>query len=140
MIVVDASLTAAWLLDESGFVPVEDLLNVLASEEIVVPAHWPTELGNALRKAVRMRRLDPATVSPLLTRLDGLDISVAAAVPSTAISGLIHFALDAQVSVYDAAYLRLAIETESSIATLDRALHFAAKKLGVRVIPTALSR
>lgn len=135
MIVVDASLTAAWLLDEPSFAPASDLFDLLASESILVPAHWPTEVGNALRKAVRMGRLSNKEVAPLIERLALFDIAVAAPVPVNEIGLLIHFALDHRLSVYDAAYIHVAATQRLTLVTVDRAMRAAAARLNVALLP-----
>ena len=135
MIVIDASLAAAWLLHETEAVPADRLIAVLASEPILVPAHWATEVGNALRKAVRSDRLAQSEISALLERLALLDIAIAPPPSVQTIGLLVDFALEHRLSVYDAAYLRLASERALPLATLDRSLQAAARDLGVKILP-----
>lgn len=135
MIVLDASLAAAWLLHEANAVPTTTLIDILSSEPLLVPAHWPTELGNALRRAVRTKRIVAAEVAPIVQRLTLLDIDVASPAAASDIGHFVHFALRHQLSVYDAAYVRLAAERQMPLATLDEAMKAAAQKLGVSVVP-----
>jgi len=135
LIVVDASLTAAWLLDEPSFAPASDLFDLLASESILVPAHWPTELGNALRKAVRTGRLSNKELAPLIERLALFDIAVAAPISVKDVESLIHFALDHRLSVYDAAYVQMAAAQRLALVTVDRAMRAAAARLKISLLP-----
>jgi predicted nucleic acid-binding protein len=136
LIVIDASIMAAWLLEEPRFLQADALLDRLEMEPILVPAHWPTEVGNALRRAVRMRRLPQEQIDPLMTRVATFDISVAAPPPLADVAVLIGFAIDNELSVYDAAYVRLAAARQAPLATLDDAMKAAARKIGVAVLPT----
>jgi predicted nucleic acid-binding protein len=135
LIVIDASLAAAWLLHEADAVPTAALVGMLATESILVPPHWPTELGNALRRAVRTKRIAAADVDPMIERLTLLDITVNPPAAASDIGLFVHFALDHGMSVYDAAYVRLAAARRVPLATLDDAMKAAARKIGVAVRP-----
>lgn len=135
MIVMDASLAAAWLLHETEAVPTETLVEVLSQEPIIVPPHWPTEVGNALRRAVRTGRLERTDIRAMVERLALLDVTKTQPLASIDISALVDFALEHGLSVYDAAYLRLAADQRLPLATVDVALRNAAKGIGVEVLP-----
>lgn len=135
MIVIDASLAAAWLLHETDAVPTDELLTVLTTEPIIVPAHWPTELGNALRKAVRAGRLPASEAALLIDRLSLLDIATMPPIPMKEIGMLVDFALEQRLSVYDAGYLHLAAARRLPLATLDRDMRAAASRLNVALLP-----
>jgi predicted nucleic acid-binding protein len=135
LIVIDASLAAAWLLHEANAVPTAALVGILSTEPILVPAHWPTELGNALRRAVRTKRIVTADIDPIVRRLTLLDIAVASPSATSDIGQVVHFALEHQLSVYDAAYVRLAATRQVPLATLDDAMKVAAHRIGVAVLP-----
>jgi predicted nucleic acid-binding protein len=135
LIVIDASIAAAWLLNETDVVPAEELLGAFSSEPILVPPHWPTELGNAFRKAVRTKRVIADDIDSVLRRLALLDLTVAPPLQMIEISPLIHFALDLGLSVYDASYVRLAAARQVPLATLDTAMKAAARKIGVATLP-----
>lgn len=135
MIVVDASLFVAWLLDEPDFVPASDIFDRLSAETALVPAHWPVEVGNALRKAVRTRRLKADEIGPVTERMAILPVVVATPITKLAIGPLVAFALSQQLSVYDAAYVRLAVEHGRPLATLDSAMRAAARALNIALLP-----
>ena len=135
MIVLDASLAAAWLLHEADAVPTSALVGFLATEPIMVPAHWPGEIGNALRRAVRTKRIATAEIEPIVRRLTLLSISVAQPLAISDIGHLARFALDHGLSTYDASYVRLAEMQRATLATLDSAMKTAARKVGVATLP-----
>jgi predicted nucleic acid-binding protein len=85
--------------------------------------HWPLEVGNGLLGAVRRRRIGLGDAERAYVRLLDLPIVVRPHVPFEDI--LARAATD-ELSVYDAAYLALAIRDRSSLATTDRRLAAAA--------------
>ena len=48
-LVVDASVSAAWLLPDEATPFTEAMLQATATAEVWVPALWPLEIGNAAR-------------------------------------------------------------------------------------------
>lgn len=135
MIVIDASLAAAWLLAEENFSASPDLLDLLSTASFLVPPHWPNEVGNAIRKAVRTDRILAEDVDPLVAVLASLDVAVIASPPMTELAGVVHFAVESNLSVYDAVYVRLAAARQVPLATLDDVMRAAARKLGVATLP-----
>ena len=135
MIVIDASLTASWLLAEENFSASTDLLDLLSTDSFLVPPHWPNEVGNAIRKAVRTGRIQAEDVESLVTVLASLDVAVIASPPITELTGLVHFALENNLSIYDAVYVRLAGTRQVPLGTLDDAMKAAAHKIGVVTLP-----
>ena len=58
--VVDASVTLPWCFEDEATVWTDRLLDRLRSgDEIVVPAHWPTEISNGLLMALRGKHIPP---------------------------------------------------------------------------------
>jgi len=58
--VADASATLPWCFEDEATAATEALLERLrAGEPAIEPAHWPTEVMNALIMAVRRGRIDP---------------------------------------------------------------------------------
>ena len=58
--VVDASVTLAWCFEDEKIPGTEGLLERLQQgDRIIVPAHWPTEVANALLMGVRRKRIKP---------------------------------------------------------------------------------
>lgn len=135
MIVVDASLMVAWLLQEDELRIVPDVYDTLPERDIVVPSHWPVELANALLVNVRRRRILLEKLDSILDGLSIFRISIDAAIPVEQIGILAHFAATQKLTVYDASYVQLALEQRAPLATLDRDMRAAAQKLEIELIP-----
>lgn len=75
-LVLDASMTIAWLFpDERGEAPRAALRRV-AAEGAIVPGRWRLEAANLLRNAVRRKRCDKSYAGRCLQRLGRLQIIV----------------------------------------------------------------
>lgn len=125
--VLDASVALAWMLpDEANATEARRLIDAVVEEGAVAPAHWRLEVGNGLLMAERRGRVRDGTADALLGRLAALPIALD---PETAVR-----AWDAApplvrrhgLSLYDAAYLELAIRKGLALATFDAALRRAA--------------
>lgn len=134
MIVLDASLMAAWLFGERPS-PALHVYNALPDVPIVVPAHWPIEISNALRTNLRAGRISVEHFQLILNELDRLLIGVEPAIDIDAIIPLAHFAEIHGLTAYDAAYLQLAMQRQAILATLDETMRSAARALNVAVLP-----
>ena len=96
-----------------------------------MPAIWPSEVVNALLTAERRRRLAVAQTTQFLKRLDGFAISAEAAPPSQSFERVLPLSRQHRLTVYEAAYLELALRHGIPLATLDAALKKAAAAAGV---------
>jgi predicted nucleic acid-binding protein len=122
--VLDASIAVDWFLPEPNKVA-EIALDKVVAEGAVVPALWRWEVQDVLRRLDLAGRLTqpvdfirselrelPITVDDELTGLFGDEAAIAARY---------------NLTVYDAAYLELALRLRTSLATNDGALFAAAK-------------
>lgn len=133
-LVVDASVTLAWHFEDEPS-PVPEMAAVRAFRDaIVVPQHWLLEVSSGLLKGERRRRTNAAETHAFLARLEDLDMEVDAVEHGQVKSVLLPLARAHRLSVYDAAYLELALRRSVPLATLDGALVAAAHSVGVRVI------
>ena len=58
--VADASVTLAWCFEDEATAWTDGLLDRLRNrDQIVVPAHWPTEISNGMLMALRRKRIQP---------------------------------------------------------------------------------
>lgn len=137
MSVVDASLFVARLLNEREDDAAKDFWEALVTEPIVVPAHWPNEVANALRRAVRTNRLPADDVEPMARELSVFDIRLAVPPVAAEIGGLAAEALRLDVSVYDLQYIRLAQSFRLALATADAGMRRAAERLNIPLFPTS---
>ena len=135
MIVVDASLMIAWLLEEAGAGPAAELDELLEHETIVVPAHWSAEIGNALVVNVRRGRIPPARMQMMIEDCSALNIIIEPVSSIQEIGPLAQFASAQNLTFYDAAYVQIALERSIPLGTLDHGMRRAAQRLGLSLFP-----
>lgn len=132
LFVPDASATLAWFFEDETTEWTEALLGRLESgDEAVVPKHWPVEVANALLMAMRRGRISREKAIRFLEDLLALPIRIDPAGNEITFHGVFVLAERLRLTVYDAAYLELAIREGMSLATLDDDLRKAARAAGV---------
>ena len=130
--VLDASVAVAWCFEREATPHTAQILEMLVEGEAVVPAIWPFELANALLRAERNKRVTRAETVTFLNQLQGLAILVEQDVPGRVFREILSLGREQNISVYDAAYLDLAMRQGLPLATSDQELAKAAGRLGVR--------
>lgn len=119
-LVVDCSVSSCWFIPDEHTLAAERILNAVLAEEarLLVPEIWWYETANVLRSCVRRKRLDETRCHQVLR--------LAKSVPKETVSvsdegafGIFQMAIDADLSAYDAAYLRLALTTSAELFTAD---------------------
>jgi predicted nucleic acid-binding protein len=129
--VLDNSVTMVWGFDDEADPYAEDLLDLMPAARAYVPTLWPLEVANALLVGERRRRITPADASMFLSLLRTFPITVDDETTTRAWSETLNLARSQALSVYDAAYLELAMRRGLPIATLDDKLKAAATAVGV---------
>lgn len=134
--VLDASAALAWCFANEATAGTEALLDRLENrEEAFVPPHWHLELGNAVLVAVRRQRLSYPDALGFLEDMECLNIRIdALPVPDIRLS-IFPLATKWQLTLYDAAYLELAIRLGLPLATRDQQLETAARSAAVALMP-----
>lgn len=133
-LVLDASLTIAWFLDDEGTPAVDAVLDEVAATGAIVPPLWRIEVANALQMAVRRRRIDLAFRDDALRELAVLPIAIDGESLEHCWSAALTLADTHGLTLYDATYLELAQRRRLPLATLDRALGAAAERLQIPVL------
>ena len=134
LIVVDASVPAAWYLPGQRTDPADVFLREAHEHEFAVPHIFPTELCNIFLVAERKGRIAPASTALAFQQLSSLGITV---VPAPALDGmdpLFELAREQRLTGYDVAYLHLALDTGARLASRDEDLLEAAKRRAVDVL------
>jgi predicted nucleic acid-binding protein len=106
----------------------------------VVPLHWRLEIANALCVAERRQRISQADTTAALAVLQKLSLETDSETGAKAGGDTLALARQNLLSVYEAAYLELAMRQSAALASLDGSLRAAAKKLKVRLLPESLER
>lgn len=129
--VLDSSLTMAWCFADEQTEQTQALLARLGTEGGVVPSLWPLEVSNVLLVGERRGRVTPAQSAQFVATLRALPIMVDEETSRRAWDQILTLARQHRLSVYDAAYLELALRRGLPLATLDGDLQVAARSLGV---------
>lgn len=135
-VVLDASITLAWLFDDESSDAADRVMGRVAAEGACVPSLWRLEVANALQNAVRRRRCDEAFVDGALARLRRFGIEIDAETDDKAWGATRALAREEGLTLYDAAYLELALRVERPLASRDLDLQNAARRRGVETLVT----
>ena len=131
----DASATLPWCFDEEATLVTESLLDRLKTgDAAVVPAHWPAEIANSILMAVRRGKISQDRRDEFVRELLLLPIDVDPVSPATWFVRSLPLAEKHRLTVYDAAYLELALRRGLPLATLDNDLRRAAEAEGVGLL------
>jgi predicted nucleic acid-binding protein len=115
-LVVDASLTSAWCFPDERTAYANAVLQALSSSlEPIAPRLWAYEVRNSVLMGLRRSRISRADADGFLASLADLNIQLADPVSYDAVFKLAEFN---GLTVYDAAYLDLALREGSQLATL----------------------
>jgi predicted nucleic acid-binding protein len=129
--VLDASVTISWAMRDEEYAVAQAASSCLEREEAFVPAIWWYEVRNMLVVNTRRKRIELTDSVQFLRELEQLPIRVEG-IPHP--SDLPELARRHELTVYDAAYLELAIRRQLPLATLDKALRKAAQDAGVSLL------
>lgn len=124
-----------WCFEDEIDPACDALLDRLRRDEALVPALWHWEVANVLAMAVRKGRVVAAEVVSRLALLTSLPIRTDSEGFSRAWRETMALAEAHGLTVYDAAYLELALRSGVPLATRDKALRDAAIALGVTAEP-----
>lgn len=122
-IVIDNSIVLCWCLTDESDPMADKAMRRVVDGGAVVPSIWWYELRNALIVNERRGRLDAADTVAILTDVEEMSISVDQEHDDVTILSL---ARQHALSVYDAAYIEVALRRGLPIASLDRRLGQAA--------------
>ncbi len=129
--VLDCSATLPWVFASEATPEADALLDVLAAGgKAWVPALWHLELGNVLLGAKRKGRIDQAGIEKFLSTLGVYDIEVDGETMTVAWAKILSLAEHFGLSVYEAAYLELALRKGLPLASLDERLRRAIRQAG----------
>jgi predicted nucleic acid-binding protein len=129
-VVVDASVAipflqgdADWRARWEGWIVSGDL--------VLVPPHFPAEVANGLLRGTTIKSTHHVIALVRELYASGFEVADRGL---RGIEGAIRLADDHGLSVYDAAYLDLAIDVDGELATDDRQLRAAAEGEGVPLL------
>ena len=129
--VLDASVTAAWLLPDEESLLAEYVQDLLVQHHAVVPSVWWFEVRNTLLVAERRKRLSEDQTHFIQDSLASLPILFDREPDER---GLMEIARRNGLTVYDASYVELGRRLALPLATLDKAMARAALKEQVDLV------
>ena len=125
--VVDASAALAWCFEDEASSFTDGLLERLRQgDQIVVPAHRPTEILNGLLVALRRKRIREGQPALFWDEFARLPIETEPALTPVQAKAVLTLGEKHGLTVYDAAYLELAHRRQLPLGTLDADLRNAA--------------
>jgi predicted nucleic acid-binding protein len=131
-LVVDPSAIVALALEDEDPQTALRVLGRIGSREGLAPPLFWYELRNVLMASERRGRITRADTDRFLSTFAVLPLEIA---PLPSGDGIMALARKHELSIYDAAYLDLALENRASLATLDKKLQGAAIAAGVSLWP-----
>ena len=129
--VIDASVLATWSLEDEADARVDSVIESLTRLGACAPSLFFFEIRNVLIVNERRRRVTAAQSAEFVRELSRMRIRLES--PSQDLD-LLALARERNLTIYDAAYLELAIREGLPLATLDRALERAATAEGVALL------
>lgn len=133
--VLDCSIAVTWLFEDEAAPETDGLLDRLLDGGALVPGLWHLELGNVLAQAERRRRVSAARIAAYLDLVNRLPIETDTEAEGRAFGEILGLARAQSLTTYDAAYLELAMRRGVELATRDKALMRAARRVEVRTLP-----
>jgi predicted nucleic acid-binding protein len=129
--VLDASVTLSWALEDTEQPVALQAQMRIVGEPAYVPAIWWFEVRNVLLVNERRQRVTQQDTSMFLRSLSRMQILVDR---EPVDQNVLMLARTHRLTIYDAAYLELALREALPLATLDRALATAARASGVALV------
>lgn len=134
MIVLDASMAIAWQFEAESTEHTEAALDRVIRDGAVVPGIWRLEVANGLRMAVRRKRCSVAEMHDAIAQLFDLAIEDDRETASHAWTTTLGLADDHSLTMYDAAYLEVALRLALPLASCGRDLIAAARRHALDVL------
>lgn len=126
-IVLDSSIAIAWAYASETTQAIDDVFQQVRRSGAWVPGLWRLEVANVLEMSVRRKRHDSDFRDATLADLAQLSIQVDSDTDQHAWGATLRLAERHRLTLYDAAYLELALRRNLPLATLDEDLRRGAK-------------
>jgi predicted nucleic acid-binding protein len=133
-LVLDSSVTLAWLYSDEITDAIKRVSEMVADQGAVVPALWRLEIANSLTVALRRGRIDSEFRRAALSDLAILEITTDPHTDTNAWGQTLRLADQCGLTAYGAAYLELALRRRLPLATLDEKLRVGATGCGVELL------
>ena len=133
--VLDASVVLTWCFPDENAAAAQNVAGLFKQGgTAVVPSFWPHEVLNALLVGEKRGRISNQLVRSFLHDLAALPIMLEQFHAQVVFDRIQRLSREYGLTAYDSAYLELALDSNSPIATLDKDLARACKKSGARIV------
>ena len=129
--VLDCSITMAWCFEDESTDKTDAFLESLNHATAIVPTIWPLEVANVLRLSKRKNRITEVQAANFIDALASLPIVVDQSTSSKAMHSIFTIAGETGLTIYNAAYLELAMREKIPLLTLDKPLIKAAHQMSI---------
>jgi predicted nucleic acid-binding protein len=133
-LVVDGSAALGWTFEDEQTPELIALLGRVVRERASSTSLFPLETANVVLLAARRGRITDAKAKTYLAGLGGLGVDLDTTAGPQLVSAIYDLAARHKLTIYDAAYLELALRLGGELATLDEDLAAAAKAEGVALV------
>ena len=130
--VLDCSITLAWCFEDESNEYTDAILENLQDTTVIVPTIWPLEVANVLLLAKKKKRITEILAASFIDALSSLPIVIDHSTTSKAMHSIFELAGHTHLTIYEAAYLELAIREKIPLLTLDKELIKVAKNLHLK--------
>ena len=131
LLIIDSSVAVAWFVPDERTTATQSVFDRVIEEGALVPLHWRLEVGNALLVALRRHHISAEQRHVALDQLLNLQLATDPETIDRAWTGTLDLAERHRLTLYDAAYLELAIRSGLALASLDLDLRDAARRMNV---------
>jgi predicted nucleic acid-binding protein len=133
--VIDSSIALTWCFEDEASPETDELFERVRDDGAIVPELWPLEVSNVLLQAHKRGRISAGDMALRLELIAGLPVAIDPETAARAWREILVTARETGLTVYDAAYLELAIRRGLPLLTKDSELANAAKRRAVAVHP-----
>jgi predicted nucleic acid-binding protein len=128
-LVLHSSVVVAWYFEDVATAETDAVLDRVAKDGAVVPAHWRLDIGDAFQRAIQQNRTNAIYRGASLVDLALLPITIDDNTDTYAWSATLRIAEKFALPMHEASYLELAYRLALPLATLDEKLDTCLKKL-----------
>jgi predicted nucleic acid-binding protein len=132
--VIDASVIGPLLIPDEAAAEHPALIERLESGGVIVPSHWHLEVASMGRAAIARTRVTEDAITNGLAALAGYPINVDPETPPAAWTRTMQLTFVHKLTVYDAAYVELALRLELPLLCDDADMAMAAADLGIELL------
>ena len=130
---IDPSVAVKWYLTDELCAEADRILALVETGGALAPALFRWEVQNVLLAAQATGRIDEQGLDEAVASLRALPIQIEDAGSRLVFGSELALAKSKDITIYDAAYLALALDRKIPLATADHELAYAARVSGVTV-------